>query len=257
MMVPSRSRKTAARCAHSRSASASAAATAGKLSSGSVRGSSSDPAPGDPRHDRGLAQRGDGAPVHRARARRRRAPPAWSEAPRPETSRRLPRTRPAPATGRASTGQSAASRPARRASSSGPTVSMRSTGIVAHGLRRVAVERQRGLEPRERHLVGPDRARDRVLAASRHRRLAAADNASRLRPAEQLVAAEQHEVGAGGQRVLHPGLAAQPPRLEDPRGVRFRRPPDTGARPRAPARRARPGRVSPRSRAARSWIDGR
>ena len=98
MMVPSRSRKTARRLAHSRSASVRAAPTAGKLSSGRVRGSSSTRPPptrattaGSPTRSRRASPSG--------RERRRRGPPAWSAGRRRGTSRRRPPTRPARAPG--------------------------------------------------------------------------------------------------------------------------------------------------------------
>ena len=67
------------------------------------------------------------------------------------------------------------------------------------GSRRVAalaVERERRGEPGERELVGAQRAHQRVLARGLDRG-ARADRDAGLRPAEQLVAGERHEVGAG------------------------------------------------------------
>ena len=170
MMVPSRSRKTARRAAHSRSASASAAPTAAKLSSGSVRGSSRTRPPPTRATTDGLAHpepEREAVGTERAgveRHQRRRKHRAR------ETSRRRPRTRPARASGRELGGAgrrepagAAGRAPRRRA------VSMRSTGISRTACLGLAVERERGLQPRERHLVGPDRAGDRVLAAARHR----------------------------------------------------------------------------------------
>ena len=65
-------------------------------------------------------------------------------------------------------------------------------------LRRVEVEQERPLERGERQLVGAERALERV-AAQPLDELGAADDDPGLRPAEQLVAGEADEVGAGGE----------------------------------------------------------
>ena len=64
--------------------------------------------------------------------------------------------------------------------------------------RDVAVERQRPLERRERELVGPESPLERVAAESLDE-LGATDDDAGLRAAEQLVAREAHEIGAGGE----------------------------------------------------------
>ena len=65
-------------------------------------------------------------------------------------------------------------------------------------LRPVEVERERSLERGERELVGAERALERV-APQPLDQLGAAHDDPRLRPAEQLVAREADEVGAGGE----------------------------------------------------------
>ncbi len=140
----------------------------------------------------GRGPRGCGRP----RAGRRRA------GERPSRHRRRARSanaRLSPAAGRAAADRrlssttsppaSAASRPARPATSSTGAAMARSTGISPARELRVAVERERGLERGERQLVEPQRAAAGG-ARSRSTAVAPADDDARLRPAEQLVAGE-------------------------------------------------------------------
>src|SRR6267378_1999275 len=83
-------------------------------------------------------------------------------------------------------------------------------GDFANGDLRIAIERERRLEPRQGELVGAHRARDGIGTARGNRRLAAHENAG-LRPAEQLVAAEGDQIGAGGDRFLNGRFTAQSP----------------------------------------------
>ena len=68
---------------------------------------------------------------------------------------------------------------------------------------RIAVQAQRRLERRERELVDPHRARQRMSSHALDSRGRADDDAG-LRPAEQLVGREAHDVGAGGDAVRAP-----------------------------------------------------
>ena len=101
---------------------------------------------------------------------------------------------------------------------------------------RVAVERERALERRERELVGPQRALERVAAQALDEVGPAGDDA-RLRPAEQLVAREADEVCARGEALACGRLVLEAP--EDARAevVDEREP--------VPVRRARPARRAP------------
>ena len=83
---------------------------------------------------------------------------------------------------------------------------MRSTGISL--ARAVEVERERPLERGERELVGAERALER-MAAEPLDELGAADDDPGLRPAEQLVAREADEVGAGGEARARGRLVAE------------------------------------------------
>jgi hypothetical protein len=69
-------------------------------------------------------------------------------------------------------------------------------GDLGERARRIAVEVERRLERGERELVDPHRAGERVPAAGGDR-VAGADHEPRLRPAEQLVAAEADDRRAG------------------------------------------------------------
>ena len=73
-------------------------------------------------------------------------------------------------------------------------------------LGRVEIEAQRPLERGERELVDPHRALQRVPAQLLDE-LGAADDDPGLRPAEELVAGEADEVGAGGERLARRRLA--------------------------------------------------
>ena len=73
---------------------------------------------------------------------------------------------------------------------------------------RLEVERERPLERRERELVRPQRALERVPPQSLDE-LGATDHDARLRAAEQLVAGEADEVGARGQALARGGLALE------------------------------------------------
>ena len=105
--------------------------------------------------------------------------------------------------------------------------------------RRVERERERSLERGERELVGAQRALERV-AAQPLDELGAPDDDARLRPAEELVAREADEVGAGA-RGSAPGSARR--RRERARPSRGRR--------RAGGRLAARSRRAPRAAAAR------
>ena len=86
----------------------------------------------------------------------------------------------------------------------GSCASVRSTGIRS---RRLEVEQQRPFERGERELVDAQRALQR-MAPQPLDELGAAEHDPRLRPAEQLVAGEAHEVGAAGERSCAVGSAA-------------------------------------------------
>ena len=88
-------------------------------------------------------------------------------------------------------------RPAPAPSSIGSS-SIRSTGISRRARSGIGQERERPLERRERQLVGAQRPLQRMPAQPLDE-LRAADDDPRLRPAEQLVAGEADEVGAGGE----------------------------------------------------------
>ena len=75
-------------------------------------------------------------------------------------------------------------------------------------LRRVEVERERPLERRERELVRAQRALQR-MAAQPLDEVGAADDDAGLRPAEQLVAGERHEIGAGREALLRRRLVRE------------------------------------------------
>ncbi len=68
-------------------------------------------------------------------------------------------------------------------------------GEVAREIRRLPVDAQRRRERRERQLAAAERALERIRAQAIDE-LAPADDDPRLRPAEELVAAERDEVGA-------------------------------------------------------------
>ena len=84
------------------------------------------------------------------------------------------------------------------AGANGPAGSATSRDHPQH--RDVAVERERSLERRERQLVGPQSPLERVAAEALDE-VGAPDDDPRLRAAEELVAGEADEVGAGGERV--------------------------------------------------------
>ena len=69
----------------------------------------------------------------------------------------------------------------------------------------IAIAREGGAQRGERHLVGPHGSRKGVLAAAQHE-IRRSDNAAGLRPAEQLVAAEEHEAGTRAECVDHARL---------------------------------------------------
>ena len=83
---------------------------------------------------------------------------------------------------------------------------MRSTGISP---RPVEVERERPLERGERQLVGAQRALERV-APEPLDQVGAPDDDPGLRAAEQLVAGEADEIGAGGEASARGRLVRQP-----------------------------------------------
>src|SRR5438034_1453042 len=78
---------------------------------------------------------------------------------------------------------------------------------------RIPVQCERRLERRERELVGPHGAGERIGAAGFDRGLAAEQNAG-LRPAQQLVARERDSIDAAGERLGHGRLAREPPPRE-------------------------------------------
>ena len=82
-------------------------------------------------------------------------------------------------------------------------------------LRRVEVERERPLERRERELVRAQRALERV-AAQPLDEVGAPDDDPGLRPAEQLVAGEVDEIGAGRERLPRRRLVRDSCRLRTP-----------------------------------------
>ena len=195
--------------AHASSAWASARPIAGAASSGRVRGSSS---------TRPAATRAttDGSP-----SLRRSASPSAPSAPGSSATSVVGRTAPGNAppptadspgwsSARSSGGQAAASRAAPERRAGRVERQHAQHRDLADGGLGVLVQRQRGLERREGQLVRAHGARERVLAAAREQRLPA-HQAAGLRPAEQLVAAEEHQVGAGRQRVGHARLGRQAP----------------------------------------------
>src|SRR5262249_42207594 len=78
-------------------------------------------------------------------------------------------------------------------------------------VRRLAIEPERRAERRHAELVGTERAAERVRREPRHE-VATADDDARLRAAEELVAAERHEIGARGDAVAHAGAGRRPVR---------------------------------------------
>ena len=90
------------------------------------------------------------------------------------------------------------------------TVSASCAQHAQHGdpLGRVEIEAQRSLERRERQLVRAHRPLQR-MAPQLLDEVGASDDDAGLRPAEQLVAREADEVGAGGERFLRRRLAGK------------------------------------------------
>ena len=81
----------------------------------------------------------------------------------------------------------------------------------------VEVRERDGFERGERDLVGPQRTRERMPREQRDE-IGATDDDPGLRSAEQLVARERHERGAGVEALPHTGLVAEPRRsLGEPR----------------------------------------
>src|SRR5207245_2093621 len=74
---------------------------------------------------------------------------------------------------------------------------------------RFTIQRQRGLERSQCELVGTHGPRNRIRAA-RGDRLLTADENARLRTAQEFVAAERHEIGAGRDRFRHRGSPVSP-----------------------------------------------
>jgi hypothetical protein len=72
----------------------------------------------------------------------------------------------------------------------------------------VVVKLQRPFQRRQRELVGPERPLER-MAPKALDELGVPDDDSRLRPAEELVAGEADEVGAGGEAVARERLVAE------------------------------------------------
>ena len=117
-----------------------------------------------------------------------------SAAPRAAARRRRPgRPSPRPRRRRGRRG----ARPAARTAATG-SASIRSTGISRARPLGVEGESEGSLERRQRELVRPERALERVPAEPLDQ-LGAAREDPRLRAAEQLVAREAHDVGAGGE----------------------------------------------------------
>jgi hypothetical protein len=81
-------------------------------------------------------------------------------------------------------------------------------GDLGERARRIAVQRERGLERGERELVDAHRACERVAPAGGDR-LVRADHQAGLRPAEELVAAEADDGGAGADRPAHGRLVGE------------------------------------------------
>src|SRR5256886_16372878 len=75
---------------------------------------------------------------------------------------------------------------------------------------RVAIQRERRFERRERQLVGAHGPGDGVVLAG-HDGGGRADEDARLRAAQQLVAAERDEVDPARERVAHARLAGEAP----------------------------------------------
>ena len=110
-------------------------------------------------------------------------------------------------------------------------------GDLAASTLRVVEERERSLERGERELVGPQRPLQRVAAEPLHERRLPDDDAG-LRAAEELVAGEADEIGAGGEargrsRLVAERRAATPeprsstsgrPTVRDPRELARGRP---------------------------------
>ena len=197
---------------------ASAAATAGRCCPRAACAGRERPAlrpPASPPRDR---RRGAGAPGRRARGRRASSVTSvvGSTAPGNEP----PPTADSPAT---SDGLSSTRAQAPRAfrARRGELLGRDSQHAEHRNLEQrrcgVAIERERGLQRGERHLVRPDRSGDRVLAGSAAPASRRPDEAARLRPAEQLVAAEEHEV-----RPRRPARPAPGARRESPQGSRVR-----------------------------------
>ena len=149
----------------------------------------------------------------RRRAGGRRAHPAARRPPRPGRAARAAaarRRRPSRSTRRSRRPRRCRRRAGARAPRSvglvrGQHRQHRDLGPRALGL---AVERERRLERGERELVEPQRAGERMRAGGGDR-LRAADQHARLRPAEQLVAGEADERGAGRDRAAHRRLVGQ------------------------------------------------
>ncbi len=170
-----------------------------------------------------------GSPSRRARGQGLGAPLAEAprptrEAPRPGRCRHPPRPPSAPSAPRTTprSSSASASSSARRRTDSSGSASMRSAGISAERPRRIAVQAQGGLQARQRHLVHPQRAAQRVARASPPP-ARAPEHDARLGSAHELVAAHHHQVralreGLAGPRLRRAGRGRPGPRAAPSRG---------------------------------------
>ena len=166
-----------------------------------------------------------GSPV---RSRRASASGRTAAHDQPDRLERLARQRPAPdrrshlghrdpGPGRRRQGRQRAHRPA-APSAAGVAAIIRQTGISVVGPAGPIEPQGRGQRGQD-HLLGPDRAGERVLPDPGDE-VGAPDDEPGLRPADQLVAAERDEVGAGRQPLARGsarGPARRPPSRATPR----------------------------------------
>ena len=144
------------------------------------------------------------------RPRRRRTASSASGSAPPPTRRTVSSTSPPTA---------AASRSARARTTGGVLAEHPQHGHLAQRPLGVEVEQQRSLERGEAELVDAQRAVQRMPAQALDQ-VGAADDDSGLRAAEQLVAAEADEVGAGGERVPRRRLVGEVARARPSRDRR-------------------------------------
>ena len=152
-------------------------------------------------------------------------------------------------------GHSAASRSARAARSVASSVSMRSTGISRTALSVSSYSASVASRAASVSLSARMARASGFSPAARDQRTAPHEAAG-LRATEQLVAAEEHEAGAGGRARRPPAARSRGPTGSGPPAGRCPRRTGRGRPPPSRAPRAPPAPATRRSRAARSSTDG-